>query len=29
MVDQYGRWFPDFPGQPPFMDPQFTRMQGQ
>ena len=29
MVDQYGRWFPDYPGQQPFMDPQFTRMHGQ
>lgn len=29
MIDQYGRWFPDYPGQQPFMDPQFTRMQSQ
>lgn len=29
MVDQYGRWFPDYPGQQPFMDPQYIRMQGQ
>lgn len=29
MVDQYGRWFPDYPGQQPFMDPQFTRLHGQ
>lgn len=29
MVDQYGRWFPDYPGQQPFMDPQFARSHGQ
>lgn len=29
MVDQYGRWFPDYPGQQPYMDPQFTRVHGQ
>lgn len=29
MVDQYGRWFPDYPGQQPFMDPQFVRLHGQ
>lgn len=29
MVDQYGRWFPDYPGQQPFMDPQFSRVHGQ
>lgn len=29
MVDQYGRWFPDYPGQQPFMDPQFARVHGQ
>lgn len=29
MVDQYGRWFPDFPGQQPYMDPQFARVHGQ
>lgn len=29
MVDQYGRWFPDYPGQQPYMDPQFARVQGQ
>jgi len=29
MVDQYGRWIPDYPGQQPFMDPQFTRIHGQ
>jgi len=29
MVDAYGRWFPDYPGQQPFMDPQFARIHGQ
>lgn len=29
MIDQYGRWFPDYPGQQPFMDPQFTRVYGK
>ena len=29
MVDQMGRWFPDYPGQQPFMDPQFARAHGQ
>lgn len=29
MVDQYGRWYPDYPGQQPFMDPQFARIHGQ
>lgn len=29
MVDQYGRWIPDYPGQQPFMDPQFVRVHGQ
>lgn len=30
MVDQYGRWFPDYPGQQPFADPQFVAlMKGQ
>lgn len=27
MVDQFGRWFPDYPGQQPYMDPQFARIQ--
>lgn len=27
MVDQYG-WHPDYPGQQPWMDPQFTRLYG-
>lgn len=29
MVDQIGRWSPDFPGQQPFTDPQFVRIYGQ
>lgn len=27
MVDQFG-WHPDYPGQQPWMDPQFTRLYG-
>ena len=29
MVDQYNRWFPDYPGQQPWQDPQFFRVHGQ
>lgn len=29
MVDQLGNWRPDFPGQQPWMDPQFVRLYGQ
>lgn len=29
MVDQYGNWRPDYPGQQPYMDPQFARFYGQ
>lgn len=29
MVDAYGRWYPDYPGQQPYMDPQFNRIHGQ
>ena len=29
MVDQYGRWYPDYPGQQPFQDPQYMRAIGQ
>lgn len=29
MVDQFGSWRPDFPGQQPWMDPQFVRLYGQ
>lgn len=29
MVDQLGRWFPDWIGQQPFQDPAYVRMYGQ
>jgi len=29
MVDQMGRWYPDFPGQQPYQDPAFLRMMNQ
>lgn len=29
MVDQIGNWRPDYPGQQPWMDPQFVRLYGQ
>lgn len=29
MVDPNGRWFPDYPGQQPYMDPQFNRIHWQ
>lgn len=29
MVDQYGRWYPDYPGQQPYQDPQYVRAIGQ
>lgn len=29
MVDQYGRWYPDYPGQQPFQDPAYMRAVGQ
>lgn len=29
MIDQFGAWRPDYPGQQPWMDPQFVRMYGQ
>lgn len=29
MVDQYGRWYPDYPGQQPYQDPQYVRAVGQ
>ena len=29
MVDQMGRWYPDFPGQQPFQDPAYIRAYGQ
>lgn len=25
MVDQFGRWYPDFPGQQPWQDPAYIR----
>lgn len=28
MVDQFGGWRADYPGQQPWMDPQFTRIYG-
>lgn len=28
MVDQFGGWRADYPGQQPWMDPQFTRLYG-
>ena len=29
MVDQFGNWRPDYLGQQPWMDPQFSRLYGQ
>lgn len=29
MVDQYGRWYPDYPGQQPYQDPAYMRAIGQ
>ena len=29
MVDQYGRWYPDYMGQQPFQDPAYMRAVGQ
>lgn len=29
MVDQYGRWYPDYPGQQPYQDPAYLRLIGQ
>jgi hypothetical protein len=29
MVDQFGRWYPDYPGQQPFQDPAYMRAIGQ
>ena len=29
MVDQFGGWRADYPGQTPWMDPQFVRFYGQ
>lgn len=29
MVDQFGRWYPDYPGQQPYQDPMYARAMGQ
>lgn len=29
MLDSYGRWYPDYPGQQPFQDPAYMRAVGQ
>lgn len=29
MIDQYGRWYPDYPGQQPYQDPAYMRAIGQ
>ena len=29
MIDPYGRWIPDFPGQQPYQDPAYMRMANQ
>lgn len=29
MIDSYGRWYPDYPGQQPFQDPAYMRAIGQ
>lgn len=29
MIDQLGRWYPDFPGQQPYQDPAYMRVMGQ
>ena len=29
MIDQYGRWYPDYPGQQPWQDPAYMRTVGQ
>lgn len=29
MVDAYKRWFPDYPGQQPWQDPDYVRVFGQ
>lgn len=29
MLDQYGRWYPDYPGQQPYQDPQYMRAISQ
>lgn len=29
MIDNYGRWYPDYPGQQPYQDPAYMRAIGQ
>lgn len=29
MIDRFGNWYPDFPGQQPYQDPAYMRMHGQ
>lgn len=29
MIDQYNRWFPDYPGQMPYQDPQYVARVNQ
>ena len=29
MVDQFNRWYPDYPGQQPYQDPAYLRAIGQ
>jgi len=29
MIDQYGNWYQDYPGQQPYQDPAYIRVYGQ
>lgn len=29
MIDRFGNWYPDYPGQQPFQDPAYMRVYGQ
>ena len=29
MIDRFGNWYPDFPGQQPYQDPAYVRNYGQ
>lgn len=29
MIDRFGNWYPDFPGQQPYQDPAYMRIHGQ
>jgi hypothetical protein len=29
MVDNFGRWYPDYPGQQPYQDSMYARAMGQ